>query len=183
MSKPTITGTQYRISRIGHPNQAYGGHAGWVPKPDAYLYSETERISLTLPVEGCWEVVASTPDAYCRMKLAERLLQNPPLKAICDALNERDQWYLGIDKCAAQPFHFRDLSDQQRLVGIAESALSLLDPELIDQAVEAMAECAVEIDYDGLRLLDALPNEIQARIRRTCRSLLSAARTVLEGRP
>lgn len=107
-------------------------------------------------------------EAYARQQQDRRLYDNPSLRALLRILN-------GLDRQSATwnfDFFARPMQDRLRLERIAETAVSLLDPEIIEQAVEQMAEKHVEAHLDGA--LEDLPASCQAHERRLARSVFNA---------
>lgn len=110
----------------------------------------------------------------------DRLFTKPDLRALIRILNHADI-YASAE--ARRDFSTRDLADRLRLERIARAAINLLHPEIVEQAVEQIAEVLSEDSSpDGVRpLSDQLPT-MQGHFRALAQSCWNAALARLEER-
>jgi len=175
-----------RITHIRDAS-AYWTITGWGSKAQATVYAPEDRARVALPSEGCWEVVAGTPDlapeqiagaAYVWARMKVELQAQPELAAIVRILNTVDQWRNDVP--SVKDFFDRELKDARRLCALAKQTLNALDPEILQDAVDAVAmriSEEVERPYVCWRDLD---DRSQSYYRRLAQSCLNERDAVLE---
>lgn len=110
----------------------------------------------------------------------DRLFNQPDLRALIRILNHADI-YASAE--ARRDFYTRDFEDRLRIERIARAAINLLDPEIVDQAVEQIAEVlSADSSPDGVRPLHDQSPRLQGHFRALAQSCFNAALARLEER-